>query len=295
MTASRYLVLMVAALALAAGRSEAETLAERGRYLVEGIAACGNCHTARGPDGPLPGMEPAGGTVMAEPAFTARVPNITPDRETGIGSWSDDQIIAAIREGRRPDGTIIGPPMPIEPYRDISDTDARAIVAYLRTIRPVRNAVGRSDYRIALPASYGPPVGAVPDVSPSDRLRYGRYLATALGHCIECHTPMVDGRRDILRQGFAGGSAFAGPWGVSTARNLTPHATEGLGGWTDAALKRAIRDGIGADGKPLLPPMGFAYYRTMTEADLDALVAYLRTLPPLPMGRDVVPAAATAP
>ncbi|QCI65586.1 c-type cytochrome [Phreatobacter stygius] len=288
MTTWRYLIL-VAAVALTAGAVRAETAAERGRYLVEGIAACGNCHTPRGPNGPLPGMELAGGTVMEEPAFTARVSNITPDRETGIGGWSDDQIIAAMREGRRPDGSIIGPPMPIEPYRDMSDTDAKAIVAYLRSIKPVRNAVARSDYRIPLPVSYGPPVGSVPDVSPSNRLGYGRYLATALGHCIECHTPVVNGRRDIAHQAFAGGSPFAGPWGVSVARNLTAHGTEGLGRWTDAALKRAIRDGIGADGTPLLPPMGFAYYRTMIEADLDALVAYLRTLPARPMGRDVPP------
>ena len=102
---------------------------ERGDYLINGIVACGNCHTPQGPDGPLPGMELAGGLVIQEPEFTVVTPNITPDPATGIGRWSDEQIIAAIREGRRPDGSVIGPPMPVGLYRQMADRDAQALVA----------------------------------------------------------------------------------------------------------------------------------------------------------------------
>jgi mono/diheme cytochrome c family protein len=244
------------------------------------IVACGNCHTPQGPDGPLPGMELAGGLLIEDEAFTIHTPNITPDPETGIGGWTDAQIIAAIREGRRPDGRIIGPPMPIGLYRDMSDADAQAIVAYLRQVAPVRNAVPPSEFRIPLPESYGPPVTSVADVPRDDPVVYGAYLAGPLGHCVECHTPMVAGVPDFDRLG-AGGLPFHGPWGTSVSRNITPHPDAGIGGWTDDQIKRAITQGISADDSPLMPPMGFHYYANIDEADLDALVAYLRSIPPL--------------
>src|SRR6266705_4029838 len=160
---------------LAAGvlSARAETPLERGTYLMRGIVACGNCHTPKGPQGDLTGMELAGGVTFQEDVFTAVSPNITPDAETGIGKWSDAQIIAAIREGKRPDGTIIGPPMPIALYRGISDDDAKAIVAYLRTVKPVVNKAEKSQYRIPLPPTYGPPVTSVAAVPRGDKLAYG--------------------------------------------------------------------------------------------------------------------------
>jgi len=245
------------------------------------IVACGNCHTPQGPDGPLPGMELAGGLVIEDPAFTVRTPNITPDPETGIGTWTDDQIIAAIREGRRPDGRIIGPPMPIGLYRQMSDRDVQALVAYLHQARPVRNQVAASEYRIPLPESYGPPVGSVAEVARDDAVAYGAYLAGPLGHCVECHTLLVEGEPDFAHRLGAGGNQFHGPWGISMSRNITPDPETGLGSWTDDQIKRAITQGISADGTPLMPPMGFPYYARLSPADLDALLAYLRSLPPL--------------
>src|SRR3546814_13521922 len=108
---------------------------------MRGSCACGNCHTPQGPDGPLPGMELAGGLKMEDPAFTAYGANLTPDVETGIGGWSDAEIVTAIREGRRPDGSMIGPIMPIALYSRLSDRDVRAIVALLRHRKTVRNGV----------------------------------------------------------------------------------------------------------------------------------------------------------
>jgi mono/diheme cytochrome c family protein len=252
---------------------------ERGKYLMETIVACGNCHTPQTPKGPEPGRELAGGTPFEEPFGVAYAPNITPDKATGIGSWTDAQIIAAMREGRRPDGSIIGPPMPIGLYRGISDADAEAIVAYLRRVKPVANKVPKSQYKVPLPPSYGPPVGKVSAPSPKDKVAYGAYLAGPLGHCTECHsTPNDKGIPDFVNKTGGGGLSFNGPWGISYAPNITP---SGIGKWTDAQVKTAITTGVRPNSSKLMPPMGFYYYKGIRPADLDAIVAYLRTLKPL--------------
>jgi mono/diheme cytochrome c family protein len=273
---------MLAAMSATVTGARAETLMERGTYLMSSIVACGNCHSTRGKDGFVPGMEMAGGLLLKEKVMTAFAPNITPDRETGIGAWTDAQIIIAIREGKRPDGSIIGPPMPIELYRGLSDDDAKALVAYLRALKPVRNKVPKSVYRIPLPPSYGPPVGHIATPPKSDKLRYGAYLAGPLGHCMECHTPMIGGgRRDYAERSGAGGFHFSGPWGEVVSANLTPDRETGLGKWSDAEIKRAITSGVRADGSSLSPPMGYGFYKNISGADLDALVAYLRSLKPV--------------
>jgi mono/diheme cytochrome c family protein len=175
------------------------------------------------------------------------------DRETGIGTWTDAQITIAIREGKRPDGSVIGPPMPIELYNHMSDRDTKAIVAYLRTVKPVKNKVRKSVFRMPLHAAK--PAGKVADVSRADPVRYGAYLAGPVGHCIECHTPRV--------------------------RNITPHPEDGLGKWTDAQIMKAITEGVRPDGTKLNPPMAYPLYKTMKASDLNAIVAYLRSLKPL--------------
>lgn len=259
------------------GLAGAETLLERGTYLMESIVACGNCHTPQGPSGPLPGKTLAGGMRFEEPGIDAYAANITPDKATGIGRWTDAQIITAIRDGKRPDGSLIGPPMPIEFYRGMSDRDAQAIAAYLRTVPAVENKVPKSVYTIPLPPAYGPPVGKVAEVSRSDKVAYGAYLAGPAGHCIACHSPAgPNGAPDVKNQLGAGGMKFPGPWGVSVSANITP---TGLQRYTDAQLKTLITTGKRPDGSQLLPPMGVPYYARITPADLDALVAYLRSLP----------------
>ncbi len=256
----------------------AETLLERGTYLVRSIAACGNCHTPVGPEGPVAGMEMAGMANFFElPEFTIHTPNITPDPDTGIGNWSDEQIARAIRMGERPDGSIIGPFMPIGLYRGLSDTDVNAIVAYLRQVPAVRNEVPRSVFNIPLPPSYGPPVANVPDPSREDKVAYGAYLAGPVGHCIECHTPHGEQGPDFANRLGAGGFQFPGPWGVSVAPNITP---TGIAGRSDEELKAMIRTGIRPDGSQMMPPMPYAHYAHISDDDIDAIVAYLRTLPP---------------
>ena len=265
------------------GAATAETLYERGAYLMRSVVACGNCHTLGSLEGrPVAGMELAGGNVWDEKPFTAYAPNITPDKETGIGGWTDEQIIAAIREGKRPDGSIIGPPMPIGLYRGISDRDARAIVAYLRKVKPIRNKVPRSVYRIPLPPAYGPPVRSVPEVPRKDRVKYGEYLAGPLGHCIECHTPFAKpGRRDFKNRLGGGGFVITGMWGTTVAANITPDKKTGIGNWSDRQIKSAITTGYRATGEKMYPPMGYRFYQNIRREDLDAIVAYLRSLKPV--------------
>jgi mono/diheme cytochrome c family protein len=258
-------------------------LVERGRYLVEVAAFCGVCHTSRGPDGRLlPGMEQAGGRVFTERGFRAIAPNITPDRETGIGSWTDTQIATAIRDGRRPDGSLIGPPMPIELYHRLSDRDVAAIVAYLRTVPPVHHAVAsHSTYPYRL-APYGAPAANVPDPPADDPVARGAYLAGPIAHCMDCHTPPLPGeRRDWSRIG-AGGVPLEGPWGVVVAANITSSKEFGIGNWTDQQILRAITEGISADGRRLLPPMSAraSVWARLTEQDLQDLLVYIRSLPP---------------
>ena len=274
--------------AMPAAAQDAKLL-ERGTYLLDSIVACANCHIQRDKGKPLFDRGLSGGMLFDEEPFKAYAPNITPDRETGIGSWTDAQLIKAIREGIRPDGSLIGPPMPIMFYRGMSDDDVKAIVAYLRAQPPVRNAVPKSEYRIKLPPNYGPAISRkIVAPSSKDRLKYGAYLAGPLGHCMDCHTPWVKGVPNMKNAG-AGGNPFKGPWGVAVSRNLTPHAS-GLKGWSDAEIARAIREGVRKDGSPLKPPMAYGWYKNINDADMQALVAYLRSLKPLPLGGQAVTA-----
>ena len=254
-------------------------LLERGKQLMEGIVACGNCHQARDDRGRLvrdKGL--SGGMIFDEPPFRAVAANITPDPDTGIGKWTDAQLAKAIREGIRPDGSLIGPPMPMEFYRHISDADLAAIVAYLRAQPAVVNPLPRSVYRIALPPVYGPRVQSVAPPPAAEVVKSGEYLAR-IGHCMDCHTPRTADGRLLMEQIGAGGMQFPGPWGLSVARNLTPHDS-GLKGWSDAEIARAVRTGVSRDGSKLKPPMAFSYYQNIGDADMAALIAYLRSLKP---------------
>ncbi|HUF72435.1 MAG TPA: c-type cytochrome [Gammaproteobacteria bacterium] len=262
-----------------------EDLVGRGEYLVEGLVGCGNCHHGRDENGEfVPGMEYAGNFVIEEPIFTAYAPNITPDPETGIGEWTDEEIERAIRSGISRDGRMMGPPMAFYPYyHGIASDDMDAIIAYLRTVPAVRNEVPLSELRMELPPSWGPPVEE-PIVAPpkSDQVAYGRYLAHNLGHCSQCHTPLVNGVEDFSREG-AGMNLYPRPFGYDWAAisaNITSHETLGVGAWTDDEIKRAIVYGISRDGRELLPFMGFSFYERISDEDLDAIVAYMRSLPP---------------
>lgn len=271
---------LASALAMASlagmGSAQAAPSVERGDYLVNTIMGCGNCHTPMGPNGPEMDKALGGRLVEDNPAFKAISANITPGGE--VANWSDAELAKAIREGIRPDGSIIGPPMPFEVYKGISDNDLASIVMYLRTVPAVANDPGKSEYRIPLPPAYGPPITSVAEVPQGVTVEYGAYLAGPLGHCTVCHTPWdKNGMAQFETLMGAGGNEFHGPWGTSITANITP---TGIGHYTDAELKAVLTTGKRPDGSMLLPPMPVATVAAMKSEDVDALILYMRSLPP---------------
>jgi len=260
----------------------AQSAVERGSYLVNGVLTCGNCHTPRGPGGVLAmDKQLSGGPQEWDtPAFKVKGANITPDRETGIGGWSEADIKRALVDGVRPNGTQLAPIMPYGFYKVFTTADVDAIVAYLRSVPAVSNKVQAPLYKAALHAETPP--GAEKQVVAadlSDPVKRGFYQVT-IAHCMECHTPRVNGKSDFGNALGKGGEEFKGPWGVAVSRNITSHREKGIGAWSDAEIKRAITQGVRKDGTPLKPPMGYPMYARMSDADLSDVFAYLRTLPP---------------
>ncbi|HBK06053.1 MAG TPA: phosphomannomutase [Acetobacteraceae bacterium] len=278
LTAYLWVTIAVGAATLSIGVARAETPAERGAYLVGTIMTCNNCHTPMGPSGPQFDKALSGGLTFDVPPFNVTAPNITQDKETGIGNWTDAEIKQTLRSGIRPNGAKLAGVMPSGFYGAITEPDMDAIVAYLRTVKPISNKVPAPVYRVPVELEMFP--GAEkPIANDGSKEQRGRYLAT-IGHCMECHTPMEKGMHAYSTSLGAGGQDFPGPWGTSVARNITSSKEKGLGEWTDAEIKRAITQGISRNGTKLFPPMGYPYYARMTAADLDALVAWLRTVPP---------------
>lgn len=282
---SRMLWPLVAAGCLMAGpvaADEQSALAKRGEYLVNGPAACANCHTPRNPDFSLKQDLPfAGGFHLVDPAFDVYSANITPDKETGIGTWSDAEIMRAIRQGLDNKGKVIFPPMPVPTYNNMSDDDAKSITAYLRTLKPIHNEVPESKWNIPLQAM--PPPTGRPAPSPSDQVAYGGYIVNAVAHCFECHTkPDATGAPDMAHFKGAGGLTIVLAPGMEVRTpNITSDKETGIGKWSAADIKKALTAGVAPNGQHLSPPMPFPWFKNMTDQDLDAVVAYIQTLPPI--------------
>ncbi len=217
--------------------------------------------------------------MFDQPPIKVDGKNITPDKETGIVESSDDDIKRSLTEGVRQSGVPLAPIMPYAFYRIMSPADLNAVVAYLRSVKPIKNEVQTPEYRTAFEAIIPP--GAekpLPDEDMRVPEKAGFYWAT-IGHCMECHTPMEKDRLQFDLVG-KGGREFKGPWGTSVSANITQHRDKGIGAWSDPEIKRAITQGISRDGRQLKPPMFYAAYARMNDADLSALVAWLRTVPP---------------
>jgi mono/diheme cytochrome c family protein len=279
-------------LSVLTGGASAETAVERGDYLVNSIMACGNCHSPRDAEGKfIAGKAFSGGLTFDTPALLATASNITPDKDTGIGSWTDDEIKRALIEGTRPDhGRLAGAPlaaiMPANFYKALLPEDLAAVVAYLRSVAPVRNEVAAPVYRTPIRREPYPEAEAgFTKAMMDDPVKHGAYLAT-IGHCMECHAAWSKGVHDYKTGLGKGGRSFALREGVpdspaSIAANITSHRTAGLGAWSDAEIGRAITRGISRDGRMLKPPMAYGAYARLTDTDVMHIVAYLRSVPPL--------------
>lgn len=257
---------------------------ERGRYLVEGPAHCFQCHSEV--DWQNPGAQPklgrkGAGTVFIEDGYEWLVaPNITPDKETGAGTWTDAQFARAIREGIGHDGRRLFPIMPYENFREMSDEDLASVVVYIRSLDPVRNVLPKT--AIPEPAkNYLPPheplTASVPGPEMSDPVARGKYLVT-LGNCLTCHTPMSK-NGPIKQLALGGGMTFTGAWGTVTSANITQDAS-GISYYDEAMFVKTLRTGqVGARKLNSIMPWG--YFRNMTDEDLKAIFAYLRTVTPV--------------
>ena len=271
-----------AAAILPASAADQDALLKRGTYLVNGPVACGNCHNTRAQDTSfVPGKEFAGGFHIVDPAFDVYTANITPDKETGIGTWTDEEIIRTIREGKNKEGKIIFPPMPVPTYNSMSDDDVKAIVAYLHTIKPVHNEVPASKYNI--PQMAMPPAKGEPAPPMTDKVAYGGYIVKSLAHCFECHSsPDAHGAPDFAHGLGAGGfPILLAPGMMIKTANITSDPDTGIGKWSDGDIKKAITEGVTPTGGHLSPPMPFSFFKNMTPEDLDAVVAFVRTIPPI--------------
>jgi mono/diheme cytochrome c family protein len=276
----RIIAAFVFAFTVTLGSARADTdLVKRGDYLVNGILTSGNCHTPKEPSGDISEKAFSGGLSWDEPAFKVTAPNITQDKETGIGNYTDAELKEVLRKGIKRNGVPVAMIMPSGFYEIMTGGDLDAVIAYLHTIKPITNTVPDPVYK--MPQGHPiPPGGDKPftEAMLSDKLKKGLYLVT-IAHCMECHTPMGPRGRDFATRLGAGGFEFPGPWGVSVSRNITSSKEKGIGAWTDDEIKRAVTQGVSRDGGKLKPPMGYHYYATVAPDDLDAIVAYLRTAP----------------
>jgi mono/diheme cytochrome c family protein len=257
-------------------------LLERGRYVAD-VAGCMHCHTAIGPNGPVLDEAWAGGLEVTEKFGTWRSPNITPDNDTGIGSWTDQQIIDAIREGKRPTGDTLLPIMPYPFYNQMSNDDARALVAFMRTVPAVSKRVERATGLKLPPVPVPAATGEAPNKA--DPVAYGGYLASVM-HCAMCHTPLGKDGLDMSKA-FAGGFPFELPpqigTGVIYSPNITPDEKTGIGAYTEEDVIRSVKEMKKKDGSPIMPPMALyqtGWYR-LEDADGKALAAFLKSLKPV--------------
>jgi mono/diheme cytochrome c family protein len=257
------------------------SLVERGEYLAH-AADCMVCHTTQG------GQEYAGGLGFKLPFGTLYSTNITPDKETGIGNYSDQDFLNALHRGTRRDGARLYPAMPFTSYTYISDADALAIKAYLFSLPPVRAPATVNtlmfpfNQRWAMgfwSIVFNPDTRFTPDTSKSPEWNRGAYFAEALAHCGECHTPRNLAFALDNRKKFAG--ALTAGW---RAFNISSDKDTGVGAWSDDELVSYLSVGHATGHGSAAGPMGEAVdqsFSKMAPEDIRAVVAYLRSVPPI--------------
>jgi hypothetical protein len=263
---------------------------ERGEYLFATLLDCDGCHSERDFSrlgGPVVASGRGKGGLVPLEGLPGQVyaPNITSDKETGIGGWTDGEKIRAIREGISKDGHMLFPLMPYPGYRYLSDTDVQSLVAYMNTLPPVRNYVPRSNisFFVSLMVKGVPtPVGSrgVPDVDKDGGEIYGEYLVSIAG-CEECHTPFKRGQPDVSMR-FAGGRLFATPNGSVVSSNITPDKDTGIGKWDYLRFRDRMHGyrqyaelpKVGPDRFTLMPWIAYA---DLTDRDMEAILLYLKS------------------
>jgi mono/diheme cytochrome c family protein len=296
---SRHLTRITGALALVAGAAvvvlaaaapvSAATPEElaRGKYIFGATGGCG-CHTEQGTPPKPPN---SGGRKYEGPFGTVYASNITPDPKTGIGNWTDEQIVTAIRLGRRPNGERLVPVHPYTVFNGMASEDLRALVAFLRTVPavnrptpprkliPLFESVFLPTWLAAFASREKPPAAA-----PTSGVARGEYLVRAVAHCGECHTPRTRTQATDNSR-FLGGNP-TGPEGEAMP-NITPDPETGIGKWSEEEIADYLETGNKPDGDVAGGLMAeviegnLAGYKIMTKADRLAIAKYLKTIPPV--------------
>jgi mono/diheme cytochrome c family protein len=268
----------------------------RGEYLSKHVSGCVVCHAEHDPTkyaAPVvPGTEGRGGEQFGDPSTAVRSlisRNITP---AAIGAWTDGELIRAFTVGVNKDGEALFPIMPYLRYGKMSRDDVEAIVAYVRTLKPVEYTAPPRELGMPLPLvvrTIPTPASFRPMPDKSDRVAYGEYMINA-AVCGDCHTPMDDQGQPIPGRDYAGGFELKLPGGAGIVRsaNLTPDADTGIGTWTEQQFVDKFKAFEGATIRTMTEAerkeatvMPWLDYAGMTPEDLGAIYAYLRTVKPV--------------
>jgi mono/diheme cytochrome c family protein len=266
----------------------------RGRYIFT-LGDCDSCHSQRDTTKPyMPVVESGRGEGKVFPATDMPgkvvVPNITPDKETGIGNWTDGEKIRAIREGVDKDGKALFPMMPYEQFRHMSDEDVQSLVAYLNSLPAIRNPLPATQlmFPVSLMIKGAPQPVTNPVATPdkSNKQVYAEYLAT-IGLCEVCHTPFDKGSFDMSKH-YAGGRTFKTTFGTVVSANITPDKDTGIGNWSLAYFLERFsqKKDLAEKGLPAAEPAKFTVMPWLNLAslppeDLEALHLYLQGLRPV--------------
>ena len=252
----------------------------KGRNIVFGVGHCADCHSKQNTDSLLKlGQEPAliGGNVFDLPLGKIYTKNITPDKETGIGNYTDAEIARALRYGVHPDGTVV---FDFMPFHNTSDEDPTAIISYLRAQKAVRNEVPNHELNVlgkavkALMIKPVGPDGEVPvSVNADTTIEYGKYLAINVANCNGCHTERNHMTGEFVGEPFAGGGNIEGV----VPPNLTTDSSSRIFGWSEKVFMERFRMG------KILPktPMPWKSFGRMSDLELKAIYKYLKTLKPV--------------
>ena len=260
----------------------------RGKYIFGAAAGCG-CHTL-----PKGGALNAGGRKYDGPFGTVYASNITPDPTNGIGKWTDAQIITAIRSGRRPNGERLIPVHPYTVFNGMAEQDLQDVVAYLRSAPPVNQPVPAK--KITVPMFEGvflpawlatfAPRETPPPSAPASGVARGEYLARAVSHCGECHTPRTMTMATDNSRYLSGAAKGKGPEG-SAVPNITPDRETGIANWSEEQIADYLETGNRPDGDVAGGLMAeviqgsSAGFKDLTKADRLAIAQYLKSIPPI--------------
>ncbi len=221
------------------------------------------------------------GERFTGPFGTVPTPNITQD-QGGIGSWTDNQIAQAITDGVDPSGAKLSPIMPYRAYHGMAKSDVRALVAYLRTIPPVRNDVPAPTLKQPIP-EMGPQPSA-PQIRPTEEIALGRYLVRNISSCADCHAPKDTGSEEP----FLSGGMLTIDGKEVAAPNITPDRKTGIGSWSEADIARYLRTGTRPDGglaQSAMAGLILTSFSHFTPEEAHAVAAYLKSQPAVPVTR----------